>query len=203
MHAAEAEHGRDHPLLVHTDLAVVDRRLQPISPSFWRYQNIHPAGRETLNRLLAQNVVTGCSMMLNRALRERALPIPAEACMHDWWLALVAAAFGRITHLPEPTVLYRQHGGNDTGAKRWGRDFIVRRALGDSGRVRDQIARTQRQADRFAAIYGEGLREPLRTMAAGYGALSRRRYPQRVAFLLRHRIFKAGFIRNVGYFTRV
>ncbi len=203
MRACEAVRGSGHPLLVHTDLAVVDRTLQPISSSFWRYQNIHPAGRESVNRLLVQNVVTGCTLMMNRALKELALPIPGEACMHDWWIALVAAAFGQIVHLPIPTVLYRQHGGNDTGAKRWDEKLIVRRALGDRGQVRRQILKTQRQAALFATAYRERLPDQVLEMAAGYSVISQRPYLQRIALLLKHRMFKAGLVRNLGFFLRI
>jgi hypothetical protein len=65
---------------------------------------------------LVQNFVTGCSCLVNRALLEIALPIPQECVMYDWWLALCAAAGGRLGFEPEPTVLYRQHAGNVVGA---------------------------------------------------------------------------------------
>jgi rhamnosyltransferase len=44
--------------------------------------------------------------------------------MHDWWLALCAAAMGEVLHLPEATVLYRQHGRNALGSRGW---RVVRR----------------------------------------------------------------------------
>jgi len=34
----------------------------------------------------------GCTAVLNRACLDAALPIPREAVLHDWWLALVAMA---------------------------------------------------------------------------------------------------------------
>ncbi len=64
--------------------------------------------------------MTGCTATMNRALRDKALPIPNNVMMHDWWLALVATAFGQIGSVPQSTMLYRQHGMNDTGAKSWG-----------------------------------------------------------------------------------
>ena len=43
-------------------------------------------GADRMNRLLVQNVVTGCATTINRALAELASPIPeASAPMHDWW----------------------------------------------------------------------------------------------------------------------
>src|SRR5690606_39057310 len=108
------EGGARTPTLVHTDLAVVDRDLRPIADSLWQYQGVNP-DLTSLNRLLIQNCVTGCTVMVNRPLRELASPIPPGVVMHDWWMALVASSFGRIARIARPTLLYRQHGRNDTG----------------------------------------------------------------------------------------
>ena len=79
--------------------------------------------------LVMQNVVTGCTCLLNRALMSRALPLPDSVLMHDHWLALVAAASGRLMALPRPTVSYRQHGGNEVGARAWSVRYVLHRAL--------------------------------------------------------------------------
>ena len=49
MRALEAKHGADTPLLVFTDLSVVDRDLRVVHPSFWRYQQIRPERCNALN----------------------------------------------------------------------------------------------------------------------------------------------------------
>jgi glycosyltransferase involved in cell wall biosynthesis len=116
MRRAEDECGHPTPILVHSDLTVVDRRLATIHPSFWAYRGLDPLRGATLRRLLVQNVVTGCATLVNRALLDVAIPIPPQAVIHDWWLALVAAAVGRLEVLREPTILYRQHGRNAIGA---------------------------------------------------------------------------------------
>ena len=110
------ESGTDTPVLVHCDLHVVDAALQPIADSFIRYQGLD-ARRNGFGQLLISNLVTGCTMFINEALAEKAVPVPPEAVMHDWWLGLVAAAFGRIAFLPEQLVEYRQHGNNALGAR--------------------------------------------------------------------------------------
>ncbi len=150
MHAAEAV-DRDLPVLVHTDLSVVDRDLRIIDPSYWHYQALRPE-KASLRRLLIQNSVTGCTVMMNRALRELASPVPREAFMHDWWVALVACCFGRIVHVAEPTVLYRQHARNQTGARKQESHpaTLLRKAVstrrGVLHGVRDGVRRTARQA---------------------------------------------------------
>ena len=93
------------PLLAHTDLKVVDERLVSIADSFWKYQNIDPK-KDSLNRLLMQNTITGCTMMINRKLAELALPVPKECIMHDWWIGLVASVFGRIDVIKVSSKIY-------------------------------------------------------------------------------------------------
>ncbi len=118
MREAEDRYGVATPILVHTDLQVVDSERRPIAPSFYKYQGFKRLHKNLLAELLIENYVTGCTLMMNRALRDAGLLIPREAKMHDWWLALVAAALGCIVSLPEATVLYRQHTENVVGAKK-------------------------------------------------------------------------------------
>lgn len=122
----ERDLGRECPILVHTDLAVVDKQLSPIAESFWAYEGINP-GRHSPNQLLVQNTVTGCTVLCNRSLLQRAMPIPQMALMHDHWLALVASVFGHIHYLPGPLVQYRRHQTNAIGPSRYSLlDFIKR-----------------------------------------------------------------------------
>lgn len=37
--------------------------------------------------------------------------------MHDWWISLVASAFGKRAYIPQPLLDYRQHETNTIGAK--------------------------------------------------------------------------------------
>lgn len=104
------------PILVHSDLIVVDSELNEIAKSFWRYIGINPH-RNSFSNILVQNVVTGCASMFNRALANLSTPIPNEAMMHDWWLALVATSLGILEKIETPTGLYRQHGANALGAQ--------------------------------------------------------------------------------------
>ena len=41
------------------------------------------------------NLVTGCTAVINEELAIKVLPIPAQAIMHDWWMAIAAVAYGR------------------------------------------------------------------------------------------------------------
>jgi glycosyltransferase involved in cell wall biosynthesis len=128
MRDAEARHGFTVPLFIHSDLSVVDRRLQPIHPSYRIYQGVSYDHADPLRTLLLHNAVVGCTSVANRALLDAALPLPPGA-YHDWWLAQCAAARGEIIDLPRATVRYRYHHGNATGApgKRAGVGNLLRR----------------------------------------------------------------------------
>lgn len=114
---AENKYGKETPILIHSDLEVVDKKLNLIHKSFMNYQQTRHEEIEPLKVLIVQNFVTGCSAMFNRSLLRASLPVPEKVVMHDWWLALNAAAFGKILFLKSPLIQYRQHSKNEVGAK--------------------------------------------------------------------------------------
>lgn len=192
------------PLLVHTDLEVTDEDLHTIDDSFWHYGNLDPR-YDALPRLLMQNFITGCTMMINRKLMEKALPIPENAIMHDWWLGLVASRFGKIGYLPEATVAYRQHAKNDTGAQRFGVVEVLERTLRyfDASKLRRQLARNRRQAGEFLDRFEAELLPEERQMLAAFSDLERLPFRQRRCVLLQYGLLKQGWIRNAGLLTRI
>lgn len=194
---AEQRYGKETPLLVHTDLKVVDTHLKPIADSLWRYQRCDPGKGRHLNRLLLQNAVTGCSIAINRSLRDLALPIPTEARMHDWWLALCAAAFGQIVYLDEPTVLYRQHGVNAVGAQPWGTGQALG-LIGRVGQVRQILARNRRQGAAFLERFRDSLAYSDREMTEAYATLGEMGFIQRRLTFLKYGFSFAGWERNLG-----
>lgn len=115
MQELDMKFGSKMPLLVHCDLIVVNEKLKTISDSFVKYSRLSPTAAD-LGVLLCQNQVTGCASVINRALLEMACPVPRTVLMHDWWLALLAAATGKVGFVPKPLVQYRQHAGNVLGA---------------------------------------------------------------------------------------
>ena len=68
LHDLEARYGADVPLLVFSDLRVVDEELHSLHESYWANEVICADDIHRLPRILQQNVVTGCTATLNRAL---------------------------------------------------------------------------------------------------------------------------------------
>jgi hypothetical protein len=199
MRESESECGRRTPLLIHTDLTVVDADLRTLNPSYRAAARVHDDPSDPLGCLLVANHVTGCATLVNRALLEAATPLPASAVIHDWWTAQVAAGLGKLRYLPESTLLYRQHGANTIGAsgfwkklnpldgglgRRWRKSlaqfagsFGQVRALNERIRARttDADHPAVRRTDEFLRAIDESpsvLGRWLRLRAAGYGRAS-------------------------------
>jgi glycosyltransferase involved in cell wall biosynthesis len=200
----EKTHGPETPILVHSDLRVVGENLREIADSFWRYHHLNPKTDRFLNRLIVQNVVTGCTVIINRALKHRALPLPTDAIMHDWWLALVASAFGAVDHIRHPTMLYRQHRKNQIGARSWLR-YVVKNMVatlrGDD--LTSSVERMKKQARAFFERYQDHLPHDVRIRLEDFIHLEQKGFMARRAVLLRHGFLKNGVIRNLGLLIRV
>lgn len=188
----------DRPLLVHSDLRVVDAAGAVIASSLCRFQHLNPVWAEKPSLVATQNVVTGCTVMVNRSLAELATPVPDEAIMHDWWIALVAATFGRVAFVPRALISYRQHGNNNLGAQRFDAAYILRklRFMWDGTERHKSLRQGARQADAFLVRFGAYPEaQPLR----GLAGILNHGYPARLWTLWRGRYFKVGWQRNLAW----
>ncbi|MGT2742050.1 glycosyltransferase family 2 protein [Streptococcus plurextorum] len=110
------KHDQSQPLMVYTDLKVVDQNLNLITDSMIRSQS-HHANTE-LRQELTENTVTGGTSLINHALAQR-WTVTEGLLMHDWYLALMASALGKLVYIDQATELYRQHDNNVLGARTW------------------------------------------------------------------------------------
>ena len=198
----EKKHGKQTPILIHTDLKVVDNNLNLISPSFRNYQNLDPNPQNLLPRLLVQNFVTGCTMMINKPLRDLIIPIPTQAIMHDWWIALIAASFGKIAYISEPTVLYRQHQQNTVGARAWGINYIFSRAK-NIEKIKTDIQKTIIQAKRFREIHENKLSKEQLEIINTYIDLPDKPLLLRKYLMIKNGYYQLGKLKNLGFLTLI
>ncbi len=199
MMQAERQALPGHPLLVHTDLRVVDEQLSEVSPSFMAYSGISPR-RNSFSALLLGNVVTGCTAMANRPLYELARPIPAQALMFDHWLAQVAAGLGTIAYIDAPTVLYRQHSANAIGARpKSTRSFAKRIELTVlSDTVLRVLSRYSQHAAELAARYSRQLDPKDARKAQTLADIWCQPRPIRIFTIMACGLFKASLVTNLG-----
>jgi glycosyltransferase involved in cell wall biosynthesis len=117
----------------------------------------HP---DRLERLLPH--LDGVAAHDGRGARDEvaALPVPS-AWIHDEWLAICAALRGGVRYVPEPTIDYRQHGGNAIGVQRLTLVGKLRRVLeADSGKHDQKAARAEQlatEATRRGLVTGAAL----------------------------------------------
>lgn len=198
----EQTHGSEVPLLIHTDLRVVDESLVIIAPSFLKRARLHTS--HSLRRLMISNNVTGCTAMFNRALLDKALPIPDASLMHDWWLALVAAAFGHAALLPRADIFYRQHGRNVVGNIRYNWAYIINRLLagirecGWRRKRRNSILKSISQTEAFFKRYETDLRPSDRRVLQAFLNLSAGGAVRKRFDILRYGLRDASFVRTIG-----
>lgn len=189
------ENKADVPCLVYTELRVVDSELNIIADTMSGYQSLD-CHKRTINQFILQNSVTGCTMMINRALRDKMLHITDidNTIMHDWWAALVAAQFGKTAFIDEPTILYRQHGDNSLGALGINKlSYIVRRVW-QKKQIQESMRLGRLQAREFAKTYNL----PADSLAVRYAALEGKSRLVRQRFYKENDMYKTGTMRRLG-----
>ncbi|GAB4295959.1 MAG: hypothetical protein Kow0096_13110 [Thiohalomonadaceae bacterium] len=201
----EDMHGKDVPLMVFSDLRVVDENLEELCDSLWRFQGLNPSEDASFNRLLLQPMVTGCAVMFNRKARDLAYPIPSEALMHDWWLSLVVSGLGYFSLINEPTVDYRQHSANEVGARDKPSAGKITQlfSLEYINRFRADIHRCIRQARVYGERFADRLSPRDRQALSCLTALEDINWFERRRCLLRNRVMRSGLLRNMVMFLLV
>jgi len=194
-----AEDDGKTPVLVHTDLKVVDNQLCEISPSFFEFQKLYQSDI-TLPKLLVQNYVTGCTVMINRALRQKCGKIPQDCIMHDWWLALVAILFGKLICINEPTMLYRQHSDNQVGAKAAYGIALVKRKLATLDKVRENYNATYSQAESLLKKFDHSLSEAQRQTLEAYCKIKNMNKFQKIQAVRKYGFKKGTRLRIIGQY---
>ncbi len=104
------------PTLVCSELRVIDGDGKVISPDMahHRHRHVFLRGNGLAPTLFTRNFVVGCTVILPRERVCSYLPFPKEA-VHDHYIAFRAALDGALDYLPDPQILYRVYGANQTG----------------------------------------------------------------------------------------
>lgn len=189
MQKLESQYGSATPCLVHSDAQVVDAGLGALAASFHQAQKLSPS-THGLSRQLVQNAMLGCTVMLNTALRDVALPIPAEARMHDMWVALLAYAAGQVVYLDQPLMDYRQHDKNAVGLQRRATKQMKAKvnALMCANIAQAQALEGRLEANQLA------IPEPVHALAT----LAKQPYLGRACTLLRHGLLRYPLYQNLS-----
>ena len=117
MYKLEQKYG-DVPLMVFTDLRIVDASLNLMEESFYGCDTRSPYNHDW-KKIMFQNNASGNTMIFNKKLAETIKGIPSEKIPmwfgHDGLVNIVACILGKVQYLQEQTILYRQHSENVFG----------------------------------------------------------------------------------------
>lgn len=109
--------------LVFSDARVVDKNLNCLGYRLWetaffgRREQRRVERGEAFELLLRGNVVTGATMAFRAVHRDWVLPISPN-WVHDGWIAILIAAVSKLRFVRDPLIDYRQHAGNQIGARK-------------------------------------------------------------------------------------
>ena len=189
------------PLLIHSDLCVTNGMLSPKSESMFKYQNLN--SNPTFNELIVSNSVTGCVMACNKALLEIANESSiSESIMHDWYLGLIAKHFGRIIFIDNSLILYRQHGGNQVGAKSFKLSEVLKisKMKYNYLKAKESIINTQDQTRLFLKDFSKKIDADRLKSLIQFSESEDTSTLNRLSLFFYHGFKKKGFIRNVIFF---
>ena len=112
----------DKPILIHSDVTIVDENINILNTSFWKFSKINQKlFKENINYYGISNCVIGCSMFFNKFVKNICFPINNYAIMHDSWITLcIAYNGGLIIPIDISLVKYRQHNMNVIGVEKVG-----------------------------------------------------------------------------------
>ena len=199
MSGMEAKYGREIPLVLFTDAEVIDEQGSQFASSYWKWSGMDQRLCIHFRRMLVESAAISSTMLVNRAALRLALPITGSFSLQDWWIALVACAFGKIAYLNEKTVFYRRHSANDSVApmtrslsSTLGNLFLAKR------RVNALLEKLSPHAAAFLARFGDRL-SPTDLMALKAAAGLQRANPivRRLA-IARHGLWFASPLKNAG-----
>ena len=126
------------PVIIHTDMHVVDEDLNIVHDSFWRSSGLRPDILRTFPFLCICNSVNGCTIVMNDTARKLILEkyVEHDVIIHDVISALTVAYHdGVIDYVNAPTVLYRQHSSNVVGAISYSKWSAIKNRFSNIGSV--------------------------------------------------------------------
>lgn len=187
------------PVLVHTDLSIVDQDLNILEYSF-KESTKRDYNRKEYRHMVTVNNASGCTIMYNHALAEYLYDAPNYTMMHDWWLKLIAASFGVVAHVDTQTMLYRQHGDNSLGAKKVRTLSYKLERLKNWRKLRQDLHDTCQQAASLLACYSNKLSNEQIEFLQAYSGIPYMNKLDKWRTIFRLRVFMYGISRNIAFF---
>lgn len=185
------------PLLVYSDAMNYDSDTKKELGRFHQSSRLNTKKVDTPH-LFMENKCIGCTIMVNGVMRDFLNELPKEIRVHDWWLALIAAHFGKLLYLDEPTLLYRQHSNNMIGGDSYG-DYVKER-LSKIEKQRLVLQQTYSQGAAFLRCFEDKMSNEQIKIAEKFAGMQTAGWFGRRKTMFLNGFYKSGMIRNIGLF---
>lgn len=145
---------RTGALLVYSDMNIIDGDGNKTADSIKSvYKHItFCSGDGLFPTLLINYAVTGCAMMIKTSVAVNAVPF-ADTLVHDHWLAINAAAVGRLEFMTERLIDHRQHGNNQT--------TILKNVSDKKSYYKEVLTPLVKRTQELRRLYSESTKETL------------------------------------------
>lgn len=190
----ESLYGADCPLLCYANLTFIDEHDHRINV------RLPLPPQLSLPVLMNENYAWGCTIILNRAAIQKIKHIPTESVNHDYYAALVIAAFGKNILIDEDLILYRQHQKNVSGnvnkmtfRSRFNRYFL------DTEYMLKPLVNNYELVQSFFERYHNELSDQQVKMISSFLKQYQKSFLSLFMTMCRYHIFKIGFGKNVVY----
>lgn len=194
---------KEKPILIHTDLYVVDEKLKLISTSCVKYLKLRE-DYKNFNSILIQNNARGCTVLINDKLADLVKYNIKTIEMHDWYFALITSAFGKIIFINEQTIKYRQHSNNVVGATAYiGFKNIYKRTIRV---IQKYIVKRKKnnfaepifkQAESFRELYYNMLDENKKKIIDEFCSIQKSSKIKKIYKIIRYKFYRQGLVRII------
>lgn len=195
------ECGNDKPILLYSDMAVIDENNNYIYTSYDKIMNIKSAIPQAT--FFTRDIFWGCTMAFNMELLKR-IPLVSlddnriAIISHDTYLAEYAALNGKVVYLGKVTIKHRKHSKNVTGDStlKYSSRTVLNKIFGSTFKEKSRKhARTYAQSLIALSTFARNgilTEEAIRIEdSIKHGGISG------VNMLIRYRVFKKNFSRTV------
>lgn len=190
------KNSNEMPLLVCTDVEVVNEKKEQLSRSFRRMIH-YSINKLDIAHLLMEHKAQGCTIMINKALADKIRKLPKVNTIHDMWLEMIAVTMGKMDYVDEPTMAYRRYAEQYTA----GEMRFWKMVLEQMKHMKEQkymVYGMAQQTQEFLRIYGEELACECRELIETFATLEQQGFWQKRFNIIKYHMWKTGVIRNIG-----
>ncbi len=133
------------PLFIYSDLCLINSQGQSLHKRLSETVRADRHDEKPWLTLASRNFIPGCSSLFDRRSVQKILPIPREAILHDWWIALFFSLHGTMRYVEKELISYRVHDGNSRGLSSYRRTAQLIARFGFSNIASNNFLMTLRQ----------------------------------------------------------